>query len=57
MQVRAARLGIATCEVPVGYRRRIGQSKVSGTLRGVFGAGIKILYIIGREALTGRAPT
>lgn len=58
MQVRAAQLGLACKEVPVRYRRRIGTSKVSGTARGVIGAGTKILYIIMREALFGqrRAP-
>jgi hypothetical protein len=40
-------------EVPVSYRRRIGKSKVSGTVRGVVGAGSKILYVIGREAMDG----
>lgn len=54
MQVRAARLRLRVVEVPVGYRRRIGVSKVSGTIRGVFGAGFKILYVIGREALACR---
>lgn len=54
MQVRAAKLGIAVAEVPVSYRRRIGVSKVSGTLRGVIGAGTKILYVIGRETLMNR---
>jgi hypothetical protein len=42
-------------EVPVGYRRRIGQSKISGTLSGSIRAGAKILYVIGREALGRRA--
>ena len=51
MQVRAARHGLVCKEVPVRYRRRIGRSKVSGTIRGVIGAGTKILYIIAREAL------
>lgn len=51
MQVRAARQKIPTLEVPVSYRRRIGVSKVSGTIRGVIGAGTKILYVIGREAM------
>jgi glycosyltransferase involved in cell wall biosynthesis len=51
MQVRAARQGMRVVEVPVTYRRRIGVSKVSGTIRGVIGAGTKILYVIGREAL------
>lgn len=49
MQVRAARLGLRFEEVPVSYRRRIGFSKVSGTLRGIFGAGFKILARIVSE--------
>ncbi|MEZ5856120.1 MAG: glycosyltransferase family 2 protein [Hyphomicrobiaceae bacterium] len=58
MQIRAARAGLAFAEVPVSYRRRIGQSKVSGTVKGTILAGIKILTVIGRFALTegaGRA--
>lgn len=50
MQVRAAKLGITSIELPVGYRRRIGVSKISGTVAGVIGAGTKILFIIAREA-------
>lgn len=50
MQVRAAKQGLRTVEVPTGYRRRIGISKISGTIGGVVKAGIKILYVIGREA-------
>lgn len=56
MQVRAAKLGLRALEVPVHYRRRIGTSKVSGTVRGVIGAGTKILYVIGREALSRAKP-
>jgi len=48
MQVKAAKMGLACCEVPVDYRQRIGQSKVSGTLRGSFLAGQKILWTIFR---------
>lgn len=55
MQVKAAKRGVAATEVPVSYRRRIGRSKVTGTLRGVWGAGTKILYVIFREALAGDA--
>jgi glycosyltransferase involved in cell wall biosynthesis len=51
MQVRAARLGLRVREVPVGYRRRIGQSKISGTLMGTIKAGWKILWVIAAEAL------
>lgn len=50
MQVRAAKLGVASLELAVGYRQRIGLSKISGTLSGVVRAGTKILYIIAREA-------
>jgi hypothetical protein len=43
MQLKAAKHGLKTCEVPVRYRKRIGTSKVSGTIRGTVGAGYKIL--------------
>jgi len=46
MQVKAARLGLRVVEVPVRYRRRIGVSKVSGTVRGTLGASYKILWTI-----------
>ena len=46
MQVKAARQGLRTVEVPVRYRKRIGTSKVSGTVRGTVGAGYKILWTI-----------
>jgi hypothetical protein len=51
MQVRALRHGLRVAVVPVSYRRRIGVSKISGTLSGSVRAGVKILYVIGREAL------
>ncbi len=46
MQLKAARMGHKTCEVPVRYRRRIGFSKISGTVKGTVLAGYKILYTI-----------
>lgn len=46
MQVKAARLRIPTVEVPVSYRKRIGVSKVTGTIKGSVLAGTKILYTI-----------
>lgn len=48
MQIKAAKVGLKTTEVPVDYRKRIGISKVSGTVKGVFGAGYKILWTIWR---------
>ncbi len=53
MQARAARAGLRAVEVPVRYRRRIGRSKISGTVRGVIGAGAKILLTIARVRLGG----
>ena len=50
MQIKAARQRIPYCEVPVSYRRRIGVSKVSGTVRGSVSAGAKILWLLGRYA-------
>jgi glycosyltransferase involved in cell wall biosynthesis len=46
MQLKAAKKGLRYCEVPVSYRRRIGVSKVSGTVKGTIMAGIKIIYAI-----------
>lgn len=46
MQIKAHKAGLLYMEVPVNYRKRIGISKVSGTLKGVFGAGYKIIYTI-----------
>ncbi len=50
MQIKAAQRSVPYREVPVSYRQRIGVSKVSGTLRGSLGAGVKILWLLGRYA-------
>lgn len=49
MQARAAKLGLRIVETPVRYRRRVGVSKISGTLTGVIRAGSTILYVVFRE--------
>jgi glycosyltransferase involved in cell wall biosynthesis len=49
MQVKAIRQGLCAIEVPVSYRRRIGRSKISGTVSGTLRAGSKILWTIVRE--------
>ncbi len=47
LQMKAALMGIAVVEVDVPYRRRAsGRSKVSGTLRGIVAAGMKIITTI-----------
>lgn len=48
MQLKAAKLGLAVCEVPVRYRRRVGFSKISGTVKGTLLAGWKIITTIFR---------
>ena len=50
MQAKAARAGLRIAEVPVHYRRRIGRSKISGTLRGTICAGWAIITTILRVA-------
>ena len=47
MQIRAHQRGLRVREIPVRYRRRrAGESKVSGSLRGSLLAGAKILWTI-----------
>lgn len=46
MQVKAAKHKLKCTEIPVTYRRRIGVSKVSGTIKGTILAGHKILWTI-----------
>jgi len=52
MQVKAARAHLRYREIPVSYRRRIGVSKITGTLSGTLRAGWKIIATI--VALRGR---
>jgi len=46
MQIKAVEQDLKIKEVPVNYRRRIGKSKISGTLKGTILAGEKILWTI-----------
>ena len=46
MQLKAAKLKMNIAEVPVSYRKRIGQSKISGTVKGTLLAGYKIITTI-----------
>jgi len=50
MQIKALKRGLRIEEVPVSYRRRVGESKISGTLRGTILAGYKIITTIFRYA-------
>jgi glycosyltransferase involved in cell wall biosynthesis len=46
MQLRARLRGLRVVELPVRYRKRVGKSKISGTLTGTLRAGYKILKTI-----------
>ena len=46
MQVKALRHGLKVTEVPVSYRRRVGVSKITGTVMGTLRAGYKILWTV-----------
>ena len=46
MQLKAAKKGLKCVEIPVRYRKRIGVSKISGTVKGTVMAGYKILFTI-----------
>ena len=46
MQVKAAKMRMNCTEVPVNYRKRVGFSKISGTVKGTILAGYKILWTI-----------
>lgn len=48
MQIKAVQHGLRFIEVPVSYRKRIGTSKVTGTLSGTVKASVKILATIYR---------
>jgi len=46
MQLKAAKLNFKSMEVPVTYRKRVGISKISGTVKGTIMAGYKIIWTI-----------
>jgi hypothetical protein len=46
MQLKAAKHKLTYTEVPVNYKKRIGVSKVSGTIKGTIMAGYKIILAI-----------
>ena len=46
MQIKAVKYGLRIMEIPVHYRKRIGVSKITGTISGTFKAGTKIIFTI-----------
>ena len=56
MQIKATRAGLRVREVPMPYRRRVGVSKISGTVLGTIRAGWKILSLIALYGLERPRP-
>jgi glycosyltransferase involved in cell wall biosynthesis len=54
MQVKAVQKGLRVLEIPVTYRRRVGRSKISGTLGGTARAALKIGWTLAALKLRGR---
>jgi glycosyltransferase involved in cell wall biosynthesis len=54
MQIKAARMKLRHTEVPVSYRKRIGVSKITGSIIGSARAGYKILWTIARYGIGRR---
>ena len=54
MQIKAAKRKLKTIEVPVSYRKRIGKSKVTGTVKGTVMASIIIMKTIFTELFKGK---
>ena len=54
MQIKAHQLRLRVVELPVAYRKRkLGVSKISGTVRGSIGAGAKIIWTIAKYRIAG----
>ena len=52
MQIKALKAGLTYTEVPVSYRKRVGVSKITGTVSGTLKASYKILWTIARYAFS-----
>lgn len=50
MQIKVLKAGYRYTEVPVSYRKRVGVSKITGTISGTLKASYKILWTIARYA-------
>ena len=54
MQIKAHLAGLRISEVPVSYRRRVGVSKITGTVSGTIRASVKIMWMLFSMALKTR---
>jgi glycosyltransferase involved in cell wall biosynthesis len=54
MVIKAAKKKLRILELPLGYRKRIGTSKITGNFSSSVKAGIKIFYIIFKYSIKSR---
>ncbi len=54
MQIKAVLAGLRTTEAPVSYRKRVGVSKITGTVSGTVKASAKILWTIAKYGVLPR---
>ena len=52
MQIKVLKAGYRYTEVPVSYRKRVGVSKITGTISGTLKASYKILWTIAKYAFS-----
>mgnify|MGYP006139628707 FL=1 len=50
MQIKAVKNKLSFCEVPVSYRKRVGASKITGSVKGTIMAGYKIIFTLFKYA-------
>ncbi len=55
MQIKAVKASLRCAEVPVSYRRRVGVSKITGTISGTVKASARILLLLARYAFQPRS--
>jgi glycosyltransferase involved in cell wall biosynthesis len=51
MVILSLRAGLRVIEVPVNYRGRVGTSKITGTFKGAFKTGMRMIFLILRYRL------
>jgi hypothetical protein len=52
MVILALKKRLRVIEVPVNYRSRVGESKITGTLRGTLSTGFRMIGVIVRHRVT-----
>ena len=54
MVIRARQYGLSMIEIPINYRPRVGESKITGTFKGTFNTGMRMIGLILKLRLSGR---